>query len=143
MQYRFWKYFQVELGANQTDTRDLTNDRPLEGRPLWQGTANFITKLPGGFEIFIRSKRVDRRPFYSTTSSFAGSSTALIDNALGSSNRVVYGRAFTFLSFRIEKKFWDGDAGIFLGADNVLDAHELVYNPIKPRFYYLGCFGRF
>ncbi|MBM9548158.1 TonB-dependent receptor [Leptospira sp. 201903074] len=139
---RFLKYFALELGYNQTDTRDLTTDRPLEGRALHQGTMNFFVNAPGGWEFALRAKRLDKRPFYSTTNEFtAGTSTALIDQQTKSveeNNKVVYGKPFTLLNVRMEKKFFDGRMSLFLGVDNVLDQYELTYNPIRPRFYYGG-----
>lgn len=139
---RFLKYFALELGYNQTDTRDLTTDRPLEGRALHQGTMNFFVNAPGGWEFALRAKRLDKRPFYSTTNDFtAGTSTALIDQQTKSveeNNKVVYGKAFTLLNVRMEKKFFEGRMSLFLGVDNVLDQYELTYNPIRPRFYYGG-----
>ncbi len=138
MRYRLLKYYSIEVGYNHTDTRDLTTDRPLEGRPLHQATLNVFSSLPGGWEFAIRTKWLDRRPFYSTTQSFAGASTALIESDPLNPTPVVYGRAFTLLNLRLEKKFFDGRMSVFIGGDNVLDRYELVYNPIRPRFFYGG-----
>lgn len=142
---RFLKYFALELGYNHTDTRDLTRDRPLEGRALHQGTANFFVNAPNGWEFALRAKRLDKRPFYSTTNQFAGASTSLIENQNDpfAEEKVVYGKPFTLLNLRTEKKFFDGRMSLFLGVDNVLDQYELTYNPIRPRFYYGGLQAQF
>ncbi len=144
---RFLKYFALELGYNHTDTKDLTTDRPLEGRALHQGNFNFFVNAPGGWEFAMRGKRLDRRPFYSNTSDFSGSSTALIDQAndpfYNQNNKVIYGKAFTLLNFRLEKKFFEGRMSAFLGVDNALNQYELTYNPIRPRFYYGGIQAQF
>ncbi|MDF3823363.1 TonB-dependent receptor, partial [Leptospira sp. 96542] len=97
---RFWKYFALELGYNHTDTRDLTTDRPLEGRALHQGTANFFINAPQGWEFALRAKRLDKRPFYSTTNEFAGANTSLIEtnNDPLAPETVVYGKPFTILN---------------------------------------------
>lgn len=139
IRYRMFKNYTVEWGYNHTDTRDLTNDRPLEGRPLHQATFNLFSSIPGGWEFSIRTKWLDRRPFYSTTQQFAGASTTLIEqNNPLSPNPIVYGSAFTLLNMRLEKKLFDGRMSVFIGGENLLDKYELVYNPIRPRFYYFG-----
>lgn len=143
---RFLKYFALELGYNQTDTRDVTKNRPLEGRALHQGTANFFVNAPGSWEFALRAKRLDRRPFYSNTNEFAGASTSLIEtnqNDPFAQEKVVYGKPFTLLNLRMEKKFFDGRMSLFLGVDNLLDQYELTYNPIRPRFYYGGLQAQF
>jgi outer membrane receptor for ferrienterochelin and colicins len=146
--YRFLKYFAVELGYNHTDTRDLSTGRPLEGRPLHQGTMNFIFRTPdvNAFEFAVRAKRIDRRPFYSQTTEFAGgNSTARIEEQLdpSRSTELVYGRPFTLLSLRMEKNFFEGRASLFLGVENLFDEYEVTYNPIRPRFFYGGFAAKF
>ncbi len=146
--YRFWKYFALELGYNHTDTRDLTNNRPLEGRPLHQGNLNCIFRTPGSnaFEFALRAKRLDRRPFYSQTNEFAGTNpTTLIERQINPDKEIelVYGRPFNLVNLRIEQNFFDGRASLFLGVENLLDEYELVYNPIRPRFFYGGFAAKF
>lgn len=148
VRYRFWKYFVLELGYNHTDTRDLTNNRPLEGRPLHQGNLNFFFRTPGlnAFEFAIRAKRLDRRPFYSQTNEFvAGVSVTQIEDLLNPNRQVelVYGRPFNLINLRMEKNFFDGRASLFVGVDNLTDEYELVYNPIRPRFFYGGFAAKF
>lgn len=144
---KFWKYFAAEMGYNHTDTRDVVSDRPLEGRPLHQGTLNLIFRTPGlnAFEFAIRGKRIDRRPYYSSTTEFTGgSSTALIDEQIDKkSNYPVYGRAFNLISLRMEQNFFDGTASLFIGVDNLRNEFEVTYNPIRPRFYYGGFSAKF
>jgi len=145
--FKFWTYFAAEMGYNHTDTRDLASDRPLEGRPLHQGTLNLIFRTPGlnAFEFAIRGKRIDRRPYYSTTNEFTGgNSTALIDQQIDpNSNDLIYGRAFNLINLRMEQNFFDGKASLFFGIDNVRNEFELTYNPIRPRFYYGGFSAKF
>ncbi|GBF51381.1 TonB-dependent outer membrane receptor [Leptospira ryugenii] len=146
MRTKFLKYNQFELGYNYTETRDLTSDRPLEGRPVHQATANYFLLLPQGWEFALRTKWVGRRPFFSQTTDFAGASTSLIENRndpFFNNNRAVYGKEFPLINVRFEKKFFDGRMSLFLGVDNVLDKYELIYNPIRPRFYYGGLQAQF
>lgn len=146
--WRFLKYFALELGYNHTDTRDLTTDRPLEGRPLHQGTMNLIFRTPGlnAFEFAVRGKRFDKRPFYSQTNQFAGgNSTTLIDEQLNPEEDIelVFGKPFNLVNLRMEKNFFDGRASIFFGVENLFDEYEVTYNPIRPRFFYGGFAAKF
>ncbi|MDF3820975.1 TonB-dependent receptor, partial [Leptospira sp. 96542] len=86
-----------------------------------------------------------KRPFYSTTNEFAGANTSLIEtnNDPLAPETVVYGKPFTILNMRMEKKFFEGRMSLFLGVDNALDQYELTYNPIRPRFYYGGLQAQF
>jgi outer membrane receptor for ferrienterochelin and colicins len=136
---RLFKYMAYELGYNYTETRDLTSDRPLEGRAVHQATSNVFLNLPMGWEFAIRTKWIGRRPFYSSTSDFAGSSTTLIE----SNSSVTYGKEFALVNLRIEKKFFEDRMSLFFGVDNLLDKYELTYNPIRPRFYYGGLQAQF
>ncbi|MCZ8154884.1 MAG: TonB-dependent receptor [Leptospira sp.] len=146
MRTRFYKYAAFELGYNYTETRDLTSDRPLEGRAMHQVTSNLYLSTSMGWELAIRTKWIGRRPFYSSTSDFAGASTTLIESAqtnpfLGQS--VVYGQEFALVNLRLEKKLFEDRLSLFLGIDNLLDKYELTYNPIRPRFYYGGVQAQF
>lgn len=140
MRTRAFKYVAYELGLNYTDTRDLTSDRPLEGRARHQATTNVYINAPMGWELAIRTKWIGKRPFYSSTSDFAGSSTTLIE---GQNANVIYGKEFALVNLRLEKKFFEGRMSLFFGVDNLLDKYELTYNPIRPRFYYGGVQAQF
>lgn len=145
IQYRFLKYFTLELGYNHTDTRDLSTDRPLEGRALHQASANFIYNSPGGFQFNLRGKHLDKRPFYSSTNnlSAAGQDYIPTEVKLNEKPPVIYGKPFTILNVRIEQKFFDNRFSLFLGVDNLLNQYELAYNPTRPRFYYGGFSSQF
>lgn len=136
---RPFKYTAFELGLNYTETRDLTSDRPLEGRAMHQATTNLFINAPMGWELAIRTKWIGKRPYYSSTNDFAGSSTTLIE----SQSSVTYGKEFALVNLRLEKKFFEGRMSLFFGVDNLLDRYELTYNPIRPRFYYGGIQAQF
>jgi outer membrane receptor for ferrienterochelin and colicins len=97
---RPFKYTAFELGLNYTETRDLTSDRPLEGRAMHQATTNLFINAPMGWELAIRTKWIGKRPYYSSTNDFAGSSTTLIE----SQSSVTYGKEFALVNLRLEKK---------------------------------------
>jgi outer membrane receptor for ferrienterochelin and colicins len=139
-QIRFKNGIGLEVGYNYTETRDLTNNRSLEGRPAHQYTMNLIYRGIENWDFFVRTKFVSKRPYYSSTNSFSGNSTSLIESQDPNQNQnsVIFGKAYTILSFRIEKKFPEQHFSLFFGVDNALNNFELTYNPIKPRFYYCG-----
>ncbi|EKR62176.1 TonB-dependent receptor [Leptospira weilii str. 2006001853] len=143
VQYKFLKYFTLELGYNHTDTRDLNTDRPLEGRALHQASANFIYNSPGGFQFNLRGKHLDKRPFYSATNNLGGQDYIPTEVKLNENPPVIYGKPFTILNVRIEQKFFNKHFSLFLGVDNVLNQYELAYNPTRPRFYYGGFSAQF
>jgi outer membrane receptor for ferrienterochelin and colicins len=139
MRSRLFTYTAFELGYNYTETRDLTSDRPLEGRAMHQATTNLFINAPYGWEFAIRTKWIGKRPFYSSTSDFAGASTTLIEDQ----GKVTYGKEFALVNLRLEKKIFEGRMSLFFGVDNLLDKYELTYNPIRPRFYYGGVQAQF
>lgn len=139
--FRFLKKYQLELGYNHTDTRDLTNDRPLDGRPLHTGILNFTYTSPWGLEIFIRGKRVDKRPFYRDTNQFTNQGIVSTDNP-ERQDGLIFSKPFTFLNVRIEQKLGD-NYSLFAGVENLMDAYELQYNPTRPKFYYTGFHAKF
>ncbi|MDZ4725190.1 MAG: TonB-dependent receptor [Leptospira sp.] len=146
MRTKLFTYTAFELGYNYTETRDLTSDRPLEGRPMHQATTNLYLNAPYGWEFAIRTKWIGKRPFYSSTNAFAGASTTLLENQedpYSNPNRVIYGKEFALINLRLEKKFFEGRMSLFIGIDNLLDKYELTYNPIRPRFYYGGIQAQF
>lgn len=145
VQYRFLKYFTLELGYNHMDTRDLSSDRPLEGRALHQASANFIYNSPGGFQFNLRGKHLDKRPFYSSTNNLSAAGQDYIPSEvkLNENPPVIYGKPFTILNVRIEQKFFNKHFALFLGVDNLLNQYELAYNPTRPRFYYGGFSAQF
>ena len=139
--FRFHRKYQLELGYNQTDTRDLTNDRPLDGRPLHTGIVNFTYSSPWGLELFIRGKRVDKRPYYRDTNQFTNTGILNSDNP----ERQIgldYAKPYTLLNVRLEQTV-NENFSIFAGVENLLDAYEERYNPTRPRFYYTGFNAKF
>jgi outer membrane receptor for ferrienterochelin and colicins len=139
--FRFLKKYQVELGYNHTDTRDLTNDRPLDGRALHTGILNFTYTSPFGLELFIRGKRVDKRPFYRDTNQFTNTGILNSDNP-ERQDGLVYSKPYTLLNLRVEQKI-DENFSLFLGVENLMDAYEVQYNPTRPKFYYAGFNAKF
>ncbi len=139
--FRFQRKYQLELGYNQTDTRDLTNDRPLDGRPLHTGILNFTYSSPWGLELFIRGKRVDKRPYYRDTNQFTNTGILNSDNP----ERQIgldYAKPYTLLNVRLEQTM-NENYSIFAGVENLLDAYEERFNPTRPKFFYMGFNAKF
>ncbi|MDX1957546.1 MAG: TonB-dependent receptor [Leptospiraceae bacterium] len=139
--FRFWKYYQMEFGYNHTDTKDMTNDRPLDGRALHQGIFNFTYTSPFGLEIFLRGRRVDRRPYYRDTNQFTNTGILSSDNPERDA-RLIYGKPYTFINLRVEQKIGE-NFSVFAGVENILDVYEERFNPIRPKFYYTGLTAKF
>ncbi len=143
---RIWKYISTEWGVNYLESKDLTKDRPLEGRAKLQGTWNIYLNLPLGWEFTLRGKYIGKRPYYSDTNAFAGNSTALIEsenNTQSEKEKVIYGAPFPLVHFRAEKKFFEERISLFAGVENIFDKFEQTYNPIRPRFFYGGLQAQF
>lgn len=139
--FRFYKKYQLEIGYNHTDTRDLTNDRPLDGRPLHTGILNFTYTSPFGLELFIRGKRVDKRPYYRDTNQFTNTGILSTDNPERQAG-LDYAKPYTLLNIRIEQTMSE-NFSIFAGAENLLDAYEERFNPTRPKFFYTGFNAKF
>ncbi len=139
--FRFYKKYQLEIGYNHTDTRDLTNDRPLDGRPLHTGILNFTYTSPYGLELFIRGKRVDKRPYYRDTNQFTNTGILSTDNPERQAG-LDYAKPYTLLNIRIEQTMSE-NFSVFAGAENLLDAYEERFNPTRPKFFYTGFNAKF
>jgi outer membrane receptor for ferrienterochelin and colicins len=138
---KMFRYFQVELGYNHTDTRDQTNNRPLEGRALDTGILNFTYSAPFGLEVFLRGKHIDKRPFYRDTNQYTNQGIVNSDNPERREG-LVYSKPFTILNIRVEQKIQE-NFSIFVGVDNAMDSFELQFNPTRPKFYYTGFHANF
>jgi outer membrane receptor for ferrienterochelin and colicins len=112
----------VELGYALTRTRDLDQDRPLEGVPAQRVTATVRWRdAAEGLDAFAAAVVTGHRPFY------------LADDP---QMATLSGRR-TELRARVAKRFASGLGG-FLGVDNLLDAGDATLDRIPPRTFYAG-----
>jgi len=120
----------VDLGYALTDTRDLVEDRPLEGRALHRGTFRLTWRYePWGTLAVLRGSLVGSRPYYLDVDG---------DGVEDRSDAEPYAT----LDARISKELW-GAVSLFAGADNLLDAGDAEWTPLPPRSFYAGLTGRY
>jgi outer membrane receptor for ferrienterochelin and colicins len=112
----------VELGYALTRTRDLDEDRALEGVPAQRATATVRWRDPASrLEAFAAAVLTGHRPFYLS----ADPQMATL------ADRRVELRA------RVARRFAHGVGG-FVGADNLLDAGDARIDRLAPRTFYAG-----
>jgi outer membrane receptor for ferrienterochelin and colicins len=112
----------LELGYALTRTRDLDEDRPLEGVPAHRLTASVRWRdRQHGVDGFAACVVTGHRPFY--LSEDARLATLSPRRAL--------------LRARVAKRF-RGELGGFVGVDNLLDAGDGNLDRIPPRTFYAG-----
>jgi outer membrane receptor for ferrienterochelin and colicins len=112
----------VELGHALTRTRDLDEDRALEGVPAQRMTVTVRWRdAAQGFDAFAAMVLTGHRPFYLSADP---------QQATLSDRR-------TELRARVAKRFEHGLGG-FLGVDNLLDAGNATLDRIPPRTFYAG-----
>jgi len=109
----------LDLGYTLTATRDLTNQRPLEGRALHRANATVTWRHAGsGVELSTRLMVVGSRPFYETTGD-------------------VMAPPYASWDLRAAKRF-GRHTSVFVGCDNALDAGDALRLLIPPRIVYAG-----
>lgn len=114
----------LDLAYTLTATRDVQNDRPLQGRALHRVNAGVQYRhAPSGLEASSRVVVVGPRPFYESSGTVEAAPYASLDLRFA----WTYRRALTF----------------FAGGDNVLNAGEPRYLQIPPRIAYIGVTARY
>jgi len=121
---RPWSWLDLGGSYTYTDARDLTLDRPLEGRARHRGTASLGLQLePTDSRLTSRSVFVGPRSFYSD----ADDPAATVDRPAG----------YALVDVRFEQAV-GRSVGLFAGVDNLLDAGDAELTPLFPRFFYAG-----
>ncbi len=109
----------IDLGYTLTATRDLANQRPLEGRALHRGTVGVqLRHAHTGLELTTRAAFVGARPFYSVPGVSEAPPYASVDARA----------AWT----------WQRTLTLFVGCDNALDAGDAQVLRLPPRTFYAG-----
>ena len=117
-------------GYTFTDGRDNTLERALEGRAKHRGTMRLSAKHEGwGLNGLIRAGLVGSRTYYIDTDDDGDEDTVLTD-------------PYVTLDTRLAKSF-NPVGEVFVGVDNLLNAGDVTFLTIPPRFFYLGLTGRF
>jgi outer membrane receptor for ferrienterochelin and colicins len=125
--------FSIGGGYALTDTRDLTNDRPLEGRSKHRVTGSLNQTIERTGTLF------------TAQGSWSGTKFYFIDtDGDGEENRLESDPT-TLIDLRIFQDIQTARTGIrlFAGTDNLLNAGDAEYQPIAPRTFYAGFTGRY
>ena len=113
-----------------TDGRDNTLDRALEGRSKHRGTGRLsLEHKAWGLNGFLRAGFVGRRAYY-------------MDTDADDVEETVYSDPYITLDARVSKSF-RRIGELFIGADNLLNAGDVMFVPLPPRFFYAGFTSRF
>lgn len=118
---RVARQLRLDLGYTYTDARDLTNDRPLDGRAPHRVTLSTTYRTDFGASITARGEWVSERHFY----------------PLERAGEERIGDAYVFLNLRAQQPLSDG-ISLLGGVDNVFDAGQVDTLPIRPRAYWAG-----
>lgn len=150
----------LALGYTATDTRDLEQDIPLEGRAKHRGSYRLEYEyLPWGLGFSVRgsvfSKQAYWRPRVALVSLSATGRITVNDQAYLQAfledrevalfepnpdfprQSYVYRNPYHILDLRVFKRLGD-NYELFAGVDNALDEYDLELNPERPKFYYFG-----
>ena len=152
----------LRLGYTYTDSRDLDLDLPLDGRSRDRGTVQ-LDWNGDQFTISTNLSIYGKQSYqYSTAALYDLESGELNESGILSSlyygrkmvlvdpaDHSIYGELFTdatdvewknqynILDFQITWRPLDR-LDLYAGVNNALDAYDTVYNPIRPRFFYVG-----
>lgn len=107
------------VGWTFVDADDLTQNRPLPGRPEHQGTASIVGEVkPARLRASLSATLLGPRPFYTGETAILTPWTGLMDLA-------IRWRAFKELE-------------LFAGVDNLLDGGDPMLDPTRPRRVFGG-----
>jgi outer membrane receptor for ferrienterochelin and colicins len=116
----------LEVGYTGTDSRDLTRNRPLEGRSPHRVNAQLSSKYrPFGLEGVVRMTWASARPFYS-------------GSGLGFANVLGFGPEQTiiapgYVDLEAQLTYTRYFFKIFVNGSNLLNAGDASFNPRPPR----------
>jgi len=118
----------LDLGYSYLHTWNGDYDLPLEGRPAHRVTLEtYAPDIVWDLEGTLRVAASSRQPYYED------------DGAGGVA--LIYADGFVDLGLRLARPLNDA-LTLYVGADNLLDAGDSVYNRLGPRLVYLGLDGR-
>ena len=133
LQAELWAGFTVVSGYAFTDTLNVQDNRPLEGRPVHQVTGELIQ--------FIEPTQTT----VSARGSWNGPKTFFIDTDNDGEENRLTSKPSTLLDARIAQDVSFGRTGfrVFAGVENLLNTGEPVYHAIPPRTFFIGLTGRY
>ena len=164
--YKIASNTSIKLGYTHMETLNKKANLPLEGRPHHKasiGISAETKKTKVGFNLSgtitskqpylcqVNSLACDGRYFFDLNP-IRKNFTSLqklfceVNNLVWCSDKPVYGvknrNPYNLINLRIYKKL-DEYFEVFIGAKNLLDEYNVVYNSIRPKLYYVGLKGKF
>ena len=122
-------FFALNGNYNLIDSKDVTMDRPLEGRALHNGSAGFrLINLSTGSMLLANASFVGQRNFYFDSNS--------------DGEEAVQSDPYIMLNLRFAQKI-NRLFEIFAGANNLLNEGDTNFLALQPRWFYGGIRGHF
>lgn len=158
LEFRPIDNLRVAVGYTLTDTEDLLQNIPLEGRSLHRGIYRISYESDSGFGISLQGSVNGKQAFYyekESLATFQGGQLVIdrdvIQRALQQNRDFKvfdldpdtpdYGydmkNANHIVDLRLSYKFLEHYEA-FIGVDNMLDHYDAQLDPIRPRFFYFG-----
>lgn len=126
--FSYKKIFQLTLGYTYLYSEDLTTKQALLGRAAHRANFALFGQIPQiGLRLTIRGALVGPRPFEEDTNA---------DGVLERIEADAYMLLHARLGYRLP--FWKRRFEIFAAVNNILDAGEQRYLPIRPRTFFAG-----
>lgn len=120
-----WYGVDVALTYVLMDTKDLEEDRPIEGRAKHRGTFQLRYRLDSiGLSMLARGSFNGTRLFYP------------------SEDETIEADPYVLVDLRVQQEIWDHFSA-FAGIDNLLDTGDPDYLAIPPRLFYAGLNARY
>ncbi|MCB9640001.1 MAG: TonB-dependent receptor [Myxococcales bacterium] len=125
------RLFSLEGGYTLTDTIDHANNRPLALRALHRGHVQMVLQDPWiSLKLTVRGVFVGERFAFLDTNGDGKDDTIPID-------------PYVLLHARISRSFFHGRLEVFGAVQNILNAGNHQWLPIRPRTFFLGVRGRY
>lgn len=133
-------YLSLAVGYVFNATKDRSLDRPLEGRARHKGTVRATFRHPGwGLRAMLRSQIYGERPFFRDLDGDGEEDRLPLDPYATIDFRAEFA---PFQPFDLDDSFLDNLA-FFAGFENLLNAGDAEFTPIRPRSFYGGVFARY
>ncbi|TNE50851.1 MAG: TonB-dependent receptor [Deltaproteobacteria bacterium] len=124
--FSYQRYFQCALGYTYLWSEDASTRKPLFGRPAHRGTFQLIGRVPQvGLRLMVRGAIVGPRDNEADT------------NADGELERIPL-EPYVLFHARLSYHFWRRQMSVFVSVQNILNAGDPTFLPIRPRTFFAG-----
>lgn len=124
--FSYQKYVQCALGYTYLWSEDASTQKPLLGRPAHRATFQLIGRVPQiGLRLMVRGAIVGPQDNEADT------------NADGELERIEQ-EPYMLLHARLSYHFWRRQMSVFVSVQNILNAGDPTFLPIRPRTFFAG-----